>query len=63
MPVLQRTNSIPSMKTNLVNAVREVIDVRHYNLVKHINTLFGQKAEFLDVKCDGSCSYHWVLSS
>jgi hypothetical protein len=51
------------MKTNLVNAVREVIDVRHYNLVKHINTLFGQKAEFLDVKCDGSCSYHWVLSS
>jgi len=31
------------------------------NYTKHINTLFGKNAEFLNIKSDGTYSYHQAL--
>jgi len=30
--------------------------------MKHTSTLFGQKAEFLNVRFGGSYNYRWVLN-
>jgi len=40
---------------------REIIAVCSEIHKKHINTLFGQNVEFLDVEPGGTYSYHWGL--
>jgi hypothetical protein len=40
---------------------REIIIVCSRIHTKHINTLFGQNAEFLIVKPGGTYSDHWAL--
>jgi hypothetical protein len=40
---------------------REIIAVCSENHTKHINTLCGQNAEFVNVKPGGTDSNHWAL--
>jgi hypothetical protein len=40
---------------------RQTIAVCSQIHTKHINTLCGQNVELLNVKTDGSYSYHWNL--
>jgi len=40
---------------------REIIAVCSQTHTKHINTLYGQNAEFLRVKIGGTQSDHWAL--
>jgi hypothetical protein len=40
---------------------REIIAVCSEIHTKHINTLCGQNAEFVNVKPGGTCSNHWAL--
>ena len=40
---------------------REIIAVCSQIHTKHINILFGQNGEFLNVKPDGMHSDHWIL--
>jgi hypothetical protein len=39
---------------------REIIAVCSENHRKHINTLCGQNAEFVDIKPGGAYSNHWA---
>jgi hypothetical protein len=40
---------------------REIIADCSQIHTKHINTLFGQNVELLNVKPGGTCSDHWAL--
>jgi len=40
---------------------REIIAVCSEILTEHINTLWGQKVDFLNVKPGGTYSDHWAL--
>jgi hypothetical protein len=40
---------------------REIIDVCSQIHTKHINTLRGQKVEFVNIKPVGTYSNHWAL--
>ena len=40
---------------------RELIAVCSEIHIKHINTVWGQNAEFLNVKPGGTYSNHWAL--
>jgi len=42
---------------------REIIAVCSEIHTKHINTLCGKKAEFVNVKTGGTYSDHWALES
>jgi hypothetical protein len=41
----------------------ETVAVYCENHTEHINTLWGQNAEFWDVKADGMQSYHWAMKA
>jgi len=41
---------------------REIIAVCSEIHTKHINTLYGQKSEFVSVETDGTYSNHWALN-
>jgi len=40
---------------------REIIAVCSEIHTEHINTVCGQKVEFVNVKTGGTCSEHWAL--
>jgi len=41
---------------------REIIVVCSQIHTKHINRLYGQKVEYLNVKPGGTYSHHWALN-
>jgi hypothetical protein len=59
----QDTHYISITKTYWVLLFREVIIVYYENLMKHINTVFGQNAEFFNVKAYGTYSKHSIIKS
>ena len=63
-----KTRSVPRskhcatvIKTSLLMLYREIIAVCSQIHTKHINTLFGQNVELLNVKTGGTYSDHWAL--
>jgi hypothetical protein len=49
------------IKTSQLMLYREIIAVCSEIHTKHINTLCGQNAEFVNVKPGGTYSNHWAL--
>ena len=49
------------IKNSQLILYREIIAVGSEIHTKHINTLCGQKAEFVNVKAGGTYSDHWAL--
>ena len=49
------------MKTSQLMLCKEIIAVCSEIPVKHINILWGQNVEFVDVKPDGTYSNHWAF--
>jgi len=59
-----------AQKTLFVSVIKKKIHLVLYRKIiadcsemhtKHINTLCGQNAEFLNVKPGGTCRNHWAL--
>jgi hypothetical protein len=49
--------------TNWLVLFGEIIAVYTENHTKHTNTLCGHNTEVLNVKGDGTYSYHWALKN
>jgi len=52
-PALQRTQNVPTVKTNLLVLCREIIRIYCESHKKHKNTLCGQNADFLHATAYG----------
>jgi hypothetical protein len=57
----QETHYVSATKPNRLMLFRETVAVYCDSNVKHVNTLCGQNAEFLNVKTGGTYSNHAVL--
>jgi hypothetical protein len=51
------------IKTSQLMLHREIIAVCSQIQTKHLNTLYGQNIEFLNVTAGGTYSDHWALGS
>jgi hypothetical protein len=61
VPVPQRTESMPTIKTNQLMPLGKVTAIYSENHTKYINALCGQNSSFVNVSVDGAYSYHWAL--
>jgi hypothetical protein len=57
----KKTQHFTITKINWLMLLKEIIAVHAENHTKPRNTQCGQNAELLNVKVDGTYSYHWVL--
>jgi len=54
-------HSVSVIKTSQLMLYREIVAVCSEIHTKHINTLYGQNVEFVNVKFGGTYSDHWAF--
>ena len=59
--VPHRKHALPVIKTSQLMVYTEIMAVCSEIHTKHINTVCGQNAKFLNVKRGGTYSDHWDL--
>jgi hypothetical protein len=57
----QETNYFSATKTSLLMLFRETVAVYCENHMRHTNTLFERKADFLYIQVGGTYINHWTL--
>jgi len=61
VPVPQRTQSIPNLKTNQLMPLGKVTAIYSENNKKYVKSTVLIKFTLLNVLVDGAYSYHWAL--